>query len=253
MITVALIDDDKLVRMGLKTMLPWKNYNMAVVGEAQNGKSALDLVAKNKIDLVFIDLEMPGMFGIDVLKRIKEISPNTQCVILTMHQDFSYIQKALRLNVLDYIIKAELNEGTFDEVLLQIKSRFDKARNKENVSFDIVSTEEHSFEITQSIQQAIDIVSEDWSVYISTTEIAKRVHMSRSYFCTCFKHIVGTSFHSYCKNNRIEYAKQLLLTTKKSITSIAVKSGFTDEKYFSSVFKTHVGKSPSDFRKNNIV
>lgn len=123
MINVLIVDDDNLVRKGLISMLPWDKYSMEVVGEAKNGEKALELLAEQKVDLLLTDLAMPVMSGMELMRIVRKQYPRISIVVLTLHQDFEYIQDCLRLGAIDYIAKVELETGNYDEVMDRIRSR----------------------------------------------------------------------------------------------------------------------------------
>jgi two-component system response regulator YesN len=123
MINVLIVDDDHLVRKGFIAMMPWESYGMRVVGEAGNGKKALEFMEGQLVDLLITDLAMPVMSGIDLMKEVKQRYPEMDMVVLTFHQDFELIQDALRLGALDYITKVELEHVQLDEVLRRVLER----------------------------------------------------------------------------------------------------------------------------------
>jgi len=120
MIRVMVVDDDKLVRKGLISAMPWEQFGMTVVGEANNGENALKFMEENQVDLLVTDLAMPVMSGIELMREVRRRYPHIQIVVLTLHQDFEYVQEALRLGALDYIAKIELESEQFEEVLGRI-------------------------------------------------------------------------------------------------------------------------------------
>jgi two-component system response regulator YesN len=93
------------------------------------------------------------------------------------------------------------------------------------------------------------IVDEEMGQQIFATDVAKRVNMSRSYFNQCFKDITGKSFNSYLRTARLEKAREYLLKTNNTILWIAEQTGYTDEKYFSQVFREMTGVLPSKYRQ----
>ncbi|WP_338555552.1 response regulator [Paenibacillus sp. KS-LC4] len=123
MIKVMVVDDDKLVRKGLISAMPWKHFDMEVVGEASNGVKALEFLESNRVDLLLTDLAMPVMSGIDLIKMVRKEFTHIYIVVLTLHQDFEYIQEALRLGAIDYIAKVQLEKERFEEVLERISNR----------------------------------------------------------------------------------------------------------------------------------
>lgn len=133
MIKVLIVDDDKLVRKGLISAMPWNEYGMEVVGEAKNGEKALEFLHTHQVDLLLADLAMPVMSGMELMRHARKLYPNLLVVVLTMHQDFEYIQEALRLGVIDYIAKVELERDSFGTVLRRIRDRIEEVRAKSGV------------------------------------------------------------------------------------------------------------------------
>lgn len=249
MYKIMIVDDDKLARLGLMNSVKWSDYSMKVVFDTAQGEEAIAYAKKNQVDLAFLDLEMPGMFGLELLKRLKKMGSKTQCVILTMHSEFSYIQEALRIGVLDYIIKTELGGDNLAQVMAGLKMRIETLEHIGVYEFASEEGESISYEIRKCIGKAMELVQTERGKYLSATEVAMRVNMSRSYFSTCFKQLVGKSFNEYFKEVRLELAKKALIETDKTIGSIAEESGFTEESYFSTVFKSYTGMRPSEYRR----
>ncbi len=123
MINVLVVDDDKLVRKGLISHMPWHVFNMQVVGEAKNGEKALEFLESNEVDLLLTDLAMPVMSGIELIRIVRSKLMDVHIVVLTLHQDFEYIQEALRLGAIDYIAKVQLEQENFEDVLRRIHDR----------------------------------------------------------------------------------------------------------------------------------
>lgn len=123
MLKVLIVDDDKLVRKGLILTMPWADFGMEVVGEANNGVKALEFLAGQEVDLLVTDLEMPAMRGIELMQHVKAAYPHIWMVVLTFHQDFDNIQQALRIGAIDYIAKVQLEQERMEEVLGRIANR----------------------------------------------------------------------------------------------------------------------------------
>jgi two-component system response regulator YesN len=448
MIRVLIVDDDKLVRKGLASSMPWKAFGMEVVGEANNGENALKFMESNPIDLLMTDLSMPVMSGIELMRIVREKYPQVQIVVLSLHQDFEYVQEALRLGAIDYIAKIQLEQEQFEEVLgrvVRLMERKDVARGgaesgsagaiagdelfvyyslspnpeepeqgawlsegtveaepgiwygqeppasdslfgsrlacvrftgvggmdrksvlaliraygKRDLFYDyrpsaspakvdaaIWQAREHagaapidrlkerwsaadwisddaafeaqlaelkelrmppvrlirifysltdewnrlyqaileepiaiedffpgwfrfeewleeardrirrggakplfSQEIQNSIVKAMSLVQQNIGEPISSSEIAARVNMSGSYFSQCFKQYVGQTYTDYVRDIRLERAKDYLRSTNKTIGWVAEQIGYNDEKYFSRLFREHVGVLPSEYRQ----
>lgn len=124
MIQVLLVDDENFVRRGLIQTVPWLKYGLQVAGEASNGKQAIEIIKNKEIDLLFVDLTMPDMTGLELIHRLKDEYPDKSAVILTCHQDFEYAQEAVRLGALDYIVKTQMTRNNIDEILKRILTRY---------------------------------------------------------------------------------------------------------------------------------
>ena len=140
MIKVLFVDDDKLARKGIIALLNWEKYGMQVVGDVQNGKAALDFIRQYEVDLVFVDIDMPEMDGIEFMEKCSEEKPEIRFVVLTFYEEFSYVQSTIRLGGLDYISKASLEFTDSDSILERIEKKYGE-RNK-NVSKTKTENEE---------------------------------------------------------------------------------------------------------------
>ena len=101
---VLLADDHTLVRAGLRALVE-SIAGAEVVGEAGDGREALELIGKLRPDVVLLDIGMPGMNGLEVARRAAEASPRTRLIILSMHAESSYVRQALQAGVAGYLLK----------------------------------------------------------------------------------------------------------------------------------------------------
>ena len=103
-ITVALADDHRVVREGLRQVLQ-AQPDIEVVGEAGDGRDAADLAERLSPNVLVLDLMMPGLSGLEVLRQVGRRSPRTRVVVLSMHADEGYVVKALGHGALGYVVK----------------------------------------------------------------------------------------------------------------------------------------------------
>ena len=129
-IKVLIVDDEKLVRKGMISIMPWAEHGFEVVGDVNSGEKALEFLAQDNVDLLITDLAMPMMSGIELIQTVKELYPRIFAVVLTFHQDFAYIQDALRLGAIDYILKTQLEKEQMGDVLGRIAARIRDDINK---------------------------------------------------------------------------------------------------------------------------
>ncbi len=124
MYTVVVADDEEELRGALIRRLNWAEAGFQVVGEAENGVEALELVERLEPDLLLTDIRMPFMSGIDLAREAQEIRPALQIAFLSGYDDFSYAQEAIRYNVISYILKP-VSAADMAEELKKIKKKLD--------------------------------------------------------------------------------------------------------------------------------
>ena len=114
-ITVLLVDDHAMVRQGVRTFLETQ-ADLSVVGEAGSGKDAVELAAQHVPDVVLMDLIMPDMDGVEATRRVKQVSPRSQVVVLTSYHEDEHIFPALKAGALSYVLKDLSAEELADAV-----------------------------------------------------------------------------------------------------------------------------------------
>lgn len=131
MYNVLLVEDEEMVRRAIIQIIDWGKLGFNLVGEASNGEEALEVLEKEKVDLVLTDICMPFMDGLDLSKAIKESYPNVKVVIITGYNEFEYAKKAVEYNVSKYILKP-LTADELKENLQEIKEEMDKITIDDN-------------------------------------------------------------------------------------------------------------------------
>ncbi len=104
-LSVFLVDDEKLIRDGMKKLLKWEEYGFYICGEAANGREALQKMGDNMPDIVLADLRMPAMDGLTLAASLAQRAPSVSVVIITGYDEFEYAKEAVRSGVFDYILK----------------------------------------------------------------------------------------------------------------------------------------------------
>lgn len=106
---VLIIDDEFIMRQGIKHMLDWEKEGFQIVGEATNGQEGLELIEKMRPDIVLADIVMPVLDGIEFSKKVSQRYPDIQLIILSSYDKFEYVKATLLNGAADYILKPTLN------------------------------------------------------------------------------------------------------------------------------------------------
>ncbi len=102
---LLIVDDEAEIREGILRSLPWEEHGIIIAGLAANGREGLRMVNETEPDLMLLDIRMPVMNGLEVLKKLKEQGSSLKVIILSGYDDFNYCQQALRYGVSDYLLK----------------------------------------------------------------------------------------------------------------------------------------------------
>lgn len=122
---VLIVDDEEEIRQGIIKKIDWEKYGFIVVGDAENGKDALEKAEKLQPDIIMTDIKMPFMNGLELGEKLKDIMPSTKVIIFSGSDDFEYAQKAIKINALGYVLKP-INSIELIEVLKKLKSKMDE-------------------------------------------------------------------------------------------------------------------------------
>lgn len=106
MYKVVIVEDERIIRQGILTLINWETLGCVVVADFANGMDTLEYMKQHKVDLVITDIIMPQLNGLELCEHISHHYPHTKMLILSSHSDFAYAKEALRYGVNDYIIKS---------------------------------------------------------------------------------------------------------------------------------------------------
>lgn len=236
---VLLADDEYTIREGFKRLFDWEKHGCQVVGEAADGREALDRIAALRPDIVIMDISMPVLSGLEVIRQVRRRVPGTAFVIVSGYDDFAYCQEALRLRVEAYLLKPV----NFDELHELIDSL--KIKLNQNILRDAPAGNADR----KLIRDMTDYLNRHLDEEISLKLLGEVFFLTPNYISRVFRSELGVNYLAYLTHLRIERAKSLLLTTDRGIAEIAEAAGFNDYRTFTKVFKRFESVPPSQYRK----
>ena len=121
---VLLVDDEYLAIKDLKLMVDWEALGYHIAGTAHNGKQALGIAAREKLDIIITDISMPGMNGIELIRQIRSSQPHMRFLLLTAYAEIDYMKQAFRLGVEDYLMKDEITSDSLTAKLIEIRDNY---------------------------------------------------------------------------------------------------------------------------------
>ncbi|MDR1018125.1 MAG: response regulator [Lachnospiraceae bacterium] len=242
MYKVMLVDDEKAIRSILIKTINWEEKGLQVVAEASSGIEAINTIDDVVPDIIFVDIRMPFMDGIEFAKLAIKRYPDLKIIMLTAFDDFSYAKQCIGIGVSDYILKPIVRDD--------INESLDKIINELKVSKPLnVFESENEKECSVKIEEVKEYIKNNYSNQtINLTSIAENMGYNPSYLSRKFKDEMGIGIASYLTNLRINKAKEL---AKEGMIMYmtADKVGVPDPNYFGKIFKKNVGVSYSDYLK----
>lgn len=236
---VLLVDDEIMIREGFKKLFDWEAHDCEVAGEAADGMEALTKIDTLKPDIVIMDINIPIMNGLKVIQTSRLKYPDMAFVIVSGYDDFTYCREALRLQITDHMLKP-VNYDEFGKCIDNLRISMFESRTRKG---DPDMEEQPMLGIVRYMQEHL-------SEEISLTVLAEEFHLSAQYISQLFKNEIGVNFLTYLTSIRMEQARKLLLSTSLSIAEISEKTGYSDYRVFTKVFKKIEGVTPSQYRQN---
>ncbi len=189
-VRILLVDDHTIVRQLLRNLLEVEP-DFELVGDAENGLAALQMIEKHRPDIVLLDLMMPGLNGLEVLRRVQNRFPRTRVLVLSMHQDPSYVVRALKNGASAYVLKhANVKDLVFAmrEVVagrmylsppfsqMAIEAYMKKTASKATTSYDLLTNREK--EVLQLVAEGNTNQQTGKRLFISTRTVeTHRAHV----------------------------------------------------------------------------
>ena len=128
MLKVLIADDERIVRKTLRLIGNWDEYEMEIVGEAQNGMEALEMIDQLKPDILLLDMKMPGLSGNQILEQLTGDRKRIHVIVISGYDDFEYARMALKYGAIDYLLKP-INRNEFNQALHRIYENEQKMQN----------------------------------------------------------------------------------------------------------------------------
>ncbi len=246
MLRVLLVDDEVWVVESLKTIIDWEAAGCRVMGQAYSGIEALGIIVKEAPDIVFTDIRMPDMNGLELIKKVNDLGLDIAFIVASGYAEFAYAQKALNYGAVGYCLKP-FDETEILSCLKKVDARKPHCSDHTGVKAGVQPGAARS----KTVNELVDYVNANFCERISIHSVSRQLFVNPDYLSRVFKREVGLSFIEYLTKLRVDYASQLLRETDMPVQQISEKSGYTDYFYFTKIFKKVTGKTPSQYRSES--
>lgn len=270
MIKVMIIDDEEIIREGLRMTVDWESMDCIIIGEAEDGESGLKAALALKPELIFTDIRMPGLDGLQMIARLREMKIPCKVIILTGFRDFEYAQEAVKQGAFRFLLKPVRTEDlelAISEAIKEIKA----ARSKDEIFNNLEKRVKEYYGIESEPESAADkekgdetsgnpkylvgkaltFIKANYAGNLNLKTVADEIYVSTWYLSKLLKKETGDNFINILNQVRVEKAKKLLMDPKYKIYEIASAVGFTDVPYFTKTFKKVTSFTPMEYKNHN--
>lgn len=256
---ILIVDDEFIVRKGMKKIIEEADPQWSVIGQEANGINALAFMEKEIPDVVITDIRMASMDGIRLSWVIKEKWPQMLIIVVSGYSEFQYAREAVKFGAVDYLLKPTAGS----ELVRSLKNAENILRQRQHLEIEsMIHTErkEKSDKNTDKIaannrliDDAITYMQHQYSQELSSRGMAEILNLNPNYFCDLFKKVTGFTFLEYLTKIRISAARQIFERKINVQTSeVAEMVGYKDSRYFSRIFKNVAGMTPSEYKSSCI-
>ena len=234
---LLIADDENLELKVLEKTVKKYFVDELEIFASSNGRKASQICDEVKPDIALLDIEMPGMNGIELAKYIKEKYADCIIIFITAYDRFEYAIEAIHIKAFDYLLKPWKEERLCELISTAIEN---------------VRSMQKTDSIVHSQKDVIkDYIDRNYKKDISAKDVAGILGYSDVYFSKVFKQLFDDNFINYLTKIRIDRAKLLLKDVSFNIKEVGKSVGYADSNYFTKVFKRSIGMSPSEYRSKH--
>ncbi len=280
MYRLVIVEDEYIEREALSTLIDWSGMGFALTGCFESGEDALAFAQECPFDVLFTDIRLLGMSGLELARDILQIRPNVKVIINSGYSDFEYARKAIQLKAVSYLTKPlDLEElrSTLADTFSLLRSEDENRKSAEKLEV-LVKTQLP--QLRGNILERIDSgavtggeaaeallavgMDSDRNVMrrimahiathlnqrLTAEYLSETFHFSPNYIGIAFKKDTGKTLTDYVREARMEKARELLHEPGNRIGEVAARVGYPNVSYFCAVFRKEFGVNPGEYREH---
>ena len=262
MIRLLIADDEKLEREALAELVQRRFEREVVLEAAENGRKAADTAVLWGADLILMDIEMPGMSGLDAARAVLAQRPSCRVIFVTAYSLFQYAHEAVHLGACDYLLKP-VDPDELEASVRRAMRQIETERKLEELAAaqpqpEQTETEEEAEDAPEegeNSQTALVMahvrryLEDNYMFDLSLDSVGEILHISPAYLSAQFKKYQKMNFLDCLTELRINAAKELLADPFRSSAEVASMVGYEDASYFARAFKKRTGMTPTQYRR----
>ena len=242
MYKVYVVDDDPVILDEIVNTVPWLDNGFEIIGSNMSPTSAIDEIKRLRPDVVFSDLKMPDMDGVDMMKALKDSDVVCEYVMLSAFDSFEDSRRFFRLEGFDYLLKP-LQQQEVQIVLERLALRLAKKARPEP---------ESDSNMTPAFAELVQYLNANYTQKHTLDSLSRQFNLGANYICNLFSRHLNTTLTRYITELRMKAALQMMQVPGKAYKEIAIDCGYSDYYYFCKVFKEFYGASPTGYMRRQL-
>lgn len=179
MLRLIIVDDEKIIRESIRSLIDWESLGIEVVGVCKNGLEAYDAILDSYPDIVLTDIKMPGLSGLELIEKLNDTRENIQFIILSGYSEFEYAKQAMRFGIRHYLLKP-CNENQIIEAIEDVKKACYLKQQADQEPEQNVRFEKSVFRniLTDGLTNAAEpaLLCDNYQCYLDFTHTAYDLH-----------------------------------------------------------------------------
>ena len=233
------VDDELLVLESFMSKPAFPECGYINIGHSINPPEAIEVVMSDQPDVVFTDLKMPGMNGVEFMSELKQRGYEGEFILVSAYREFEEARRFFTMDGFDYLTKP-VSDNDLTTLLVRLSDRLAEKNAGKNPIKTTPSPE---------LNKITTYLHNHKTEKHTLESIGKAFHLKPNSICKLFSGHLDTTFTAYLTRIRMEEAARLLLTTQDAVKEISFTCGYEDYFYFCRVFKEFYSCTPSAYRK----
>lgn len=230
---VLLADDEPWALQDMKMTFPWEKYGFRVAGSFTKAADAWGALCSMRPELVVTDLRMPGISGVELMRRAREQQLSCAFILVSGVSDFEAARQAIRYGAAEYCLKP-LDPESCEATLRRVAG--------------ILAPSVSSSVASPAMQAVLDHIDARLHLKLTLSDVAGALHISVHTLTRMFRQELDVTFCQYLETRRLACAQLLLQDRRFSVSEIAEKCGYADQNYFTVCFKRRFSMTPLQYR-----
>ena len=251
---ILVVDDEYFAVQGILNGVNWDVLPYEEILQAGSYGQAVELLTPKPVDVVLCDIEMPDESGLELIAWVNEHWPETECIILSCHDEFDYARQAVALNCLEYALKP-VRYDRLTQMLRHAAEVVEEKRHQRTLSdygqksIDRISAEKKKEAPSNEgvAEKAAAYIEQHIAEELSVRSLADMAYVSSDHLTRLFKKRFGCSVSEYVYQRRMILAGELLKDENMTVTMVSGMVGYGNYSYFTDQFRRYYKMTPREY------